>query len=341
MRKEAERLTKEKKAERSRERYRNDPDESPKKRAAAKEYYKQHTPEKKAAAKEYYKQHTPEKRATMALYYEKHKEELNDAKRKQYQDDPEIKQAKSDYYNETRSHYGSQKCPECEKILCTQGDMKRHMDHAHAEDKFITCQVCDKLFKYKQNVKRHMTEIHGGERHKCGKCPAAFSRGSDLEEHIKQDWHYLSYDCKQCSKTIVFKNLKGLIEHTIVKQSREERVASDGAKYEICKSGITVTCKTQVKSTLLKEGKDVMRLTREDKVKASKKRQMKKEEIINEGLQLAVGNAEAPKVKLEFEYKKHEDDGRRKCKWCFEYFPYSNEHCTHRKPDNNWCLQRV
>ena len=41
---------------------------------------------------------------------------------------------------------------------------------------------------------------------------------------------------------------------------------------------------------------------------------MKKEEIINEGLQIAIGNPEAPKVKLEFEYKKHEDDGRRKCK---------------------------
>ena len=340
MRKEAERLTKEKKAERSRERYRNDPDESPKKRAAAKEYYKQHTPEKKAAAKEYYKQHTPEKRATMALYYEKHKEELNDAKRKQYQDDPEIKQAKSDYYNETRSHYGSQKCPECEKILCTQGDMKRHMDHAHSEDKFITCQVCDKLFKYKQNVERHMTEIHGGERHKCGKCPAAFSRGSDLEEHIKQDWHYLSYNCRQCSKTIVFKSLKGLIQHTIVKQSEGEQICSDGTKWKIYKSGILVTCKSKVESTQLKDGEHVLCMERKEKAKAAKERFMKKEEIINEGLQSAAGNLGAPKVKLVIEKDEHEEnDQKDRCYWCKEKVPFFEKHCSIRFHDG-WKLLR-
>ena len=52
MRKEAETLTKERKAQRSRERYQHDPNESQRKKTASKEYYKKHTPEKKAASKE-------------------------------------------------------------------------------------------------------------------------------------------------------------------------------------------------------------------------------------------------------------------------------------------------
>ena len=72
MRKEAETLTKERKAQRSRERYQHDPNESQRKKTASKEYYKKHTPEKKAASKEYYKKHTPEKKAASKEYYKKH-----------------------------------------------------------------------------------------------------------------------------------------------------------------------------------------------------------------------------------------------------------------------------
>ena len=44
-----------------------------------------------------------------------------------------------------------------------------------------------------------------------------------------------------------------------------------------------------------------------DKAKAKKERAMKKEEIINEGLQLAYGNLIAPKVKLDIKQDKHEN----------------------------------
>ena len=314
MRKEAEKLTKEKKAHRSRERYQNDPNESPKKRAAAKLYYEQHT---------------PEKRATMALYYEKNREKINDAKREQYQRDPEKKQAKRDYYDEIRSPSPNQKCPECDRIFCLKGDLKRHLDHAHSEENFVTCQICDMKFGYKQNVKRHMTEIHGEERHQCEKCPATFSRFSTLQEHIREDWHYLSYDCRQCSKTIVFKSLKGLIEHMIVKQSEGE---FRGIK--IRKSGIVVTCKSQVESTQLKEGEDVLFMERKDKVKAAKDRAMKKEEIINEGLQSASGNLVAPKVELEIIKEKHKENSKKDhCKWCEARVPFSEEYCSNRFHD--------
>ena len=313
IRKEAEKLTKEKKAQRSRERYQNDASESPKKRAAAKEHYKQHTPEKRAA---------------MALYNERHREEINEAKREQYHKDPEMKQAKRDYYNETRSQYGKQKCPECDQEFFTKGDMKRHIDHAHTEGNFHTCQICDKHFEYKQNLERHMTEVHGGERHKCENCPASYSRASDLQEHIKEGWHYLTFYCKQCSKTIVFKHLSGLIDHTIVKQSEGE-VEYDGIKSKTYKSGILVTCKSQVESTQLKEGEPVLYTEWKDKVKASKERAMKKEEIINEGLQSTTWNLVAPKVKLEMISEKHEENFYKdRCKWCQEKIPFSDECCS-------------
>ena len=125
----------------------------------------------------------------------------------------------------------------------------------------------------------------------------------------------------------------------IVKQSVGE-VHSGGETWKEYKSGILVTCKSQVESTQLKEGKHVLCMPRKEKVEAAKQRERKKEEIINEGLQLANSNAEFPRVNFEFEYKKHEDDGRRKCKWCYDHYPYSSEQCAYRKPDTGWHLQR-
>ena len=68
---------------------------------------------------------------------------------------------------------------------------------------------------------------------------------------------------------------------------------------------------------------------------------MKKEEIINEGLQMLKGNQENVEVKLTLKYKKHEEESRRRsCMWCNEPMPYSTEFCTCRKPDENWMALR-
>ena len=327
MREEAERLTKEKKAQRSRERYQNDPEDSAKKRTAAKEYYKHHASEKKA---------------TMALYYEKHREEINDAKREEYQRDPKKKQAKRDYYyDETRSNDNKQDCLECGETYYTPGDMKRHVSRAHSDESFVTCQICDKGFKCKDNVDKHMKEIHGGERHKCEKCPATYLRKSDLQAHVKEGTHFVSYHCKLCTQTIVFKSLRGLIDHTIVKQSREEDTFSDGTKYEKMKSGILVTCKYHVKSEQLTEGEHVLCMPRKDKAIAEKSRALKKKEIINEGLKLAAGNLEAPQVELEFVKEKHEENFYKdRCKWCEEEIPFSDEFCTVRF-GTEWTINQI
>lgn len=329
MRNEAEILHREQMAARKRDLYQNDPNESPRKRAASKEYYKKHSSEKKAAAKRLYHESPEKKKESMAAYNEKHKEDINGAMHE--------KHLQSQDWTWTEFE-----CHDCKKYFMTQKSLNVHMKHDHADNQQPwTCQICDKDIGYKSSLDRHMKEVHGEEKYHCEKCPAAFTRHGELQKHIEEGWHYLTYQCKQCDKKLTFKTLRGLIEHTIVKQSEGEFTGSSGTKWKVYKSGILVTCKSQVESTQLKEGEEVLCMPRKDKVKAAKERIIKKEEIINEGLQLAMGNSDAPKVKLELIYKKHEDDGRRKCKWCWEHTPYCHEFCEYRKPNESWVLQKM
>ena len=232
MRKENARVTKERKAQRSRERYHNDPEESPR---------------KKAAAKEYYEKHTPEKKATMAIYNERNREKINDSMRQQYHDDPEKRQAKTLYYEEQCRKQDKQKCPECDEIFNTKKDINRHIKHTHTGEQAFTCQICEKIIHYsKDSLARHMKEVHGGVKHKCKKCPAAFSRSSYLEEHMKDGFCYLEYQCDLCDEMLLFKHFSGLINHVIVKSGMGKWFG------EI--PGTTVTCKGSIKSHKIDDG---------------------------------------------------------------------------------------
>ena len=298
-----------------------------------------------------------EKKKAMTAYNEEHRKEINAAMKTNYKD-AEKKEAKKkamtaydEQHREARYLARREKllsegcsaefeCPICEKKFWYKKSIYKHLEHFHSDTlPSFRCQICDKNFGYKDNLETHMKEVHGGVKYSCDKCPAAFARNMNLVSHINRGWHYLSFFCKQCQKTLVFKHLVGLIEHVIVKQSVGE-AEFEGIKYKKYQSGILVTCKSHVKSTQLKEGEHVLCMPKKDKVIAENERVMKKEEIINDGLKSVMGNPEAPQVKLEFELKKHEDDGRRKCKWCFEHMPYSTEFCSCRYPGHNWQLQR-
>ena len=72
-------------------------------------------------------------------------------------------------------------------------------------------------------------------------------------------------------------------------------------------------------------------MPRKDKAKAAKIREVKKEEIINEGLRMATENLEAPQVELEIVKEKHEETFKKdRCKWCEERIPDSDEACSIR-----------
>ena len=310
MREEAKSSHREQMAARKRYLYKNDPNESQRKRSASNEYYKKHSSEKKE---------------TMAAYNEKHKEGINESMQ--------------DKYYECRTWNGF-KCSICEKEYLSKRSLDYHEAHSHKNsDPSETCQICDKKFAHLQSLERHMKEVHSGEKHNCAKCPATFTRKGDLENHLYKGWHYINFYCKPCNKTLVFKSLGGLIEHTIVKQSREE--VESGMKHIIYKSGIVVTCKSKVESIQMEEGEHIKGMPRKDKVKAEMKRYAKKENVINEGLKIAAKCSDAPKVKLELKYNKHEDVGKGRCRWCYEQKPYPNEYCEYRIRDVAWELQNI
>ena len=322
---EAKRLHKEQMAVRNRDRYHNEKDESPRKRAASRQRYNE-SPQKKKEA--------------MSAYNEKHKSEINNAMRKNYHDDPGKRHLKKIdmkiYHSETRSMVAlpENTCEICGQNFCFQKSMKRHVEYSHAdEDKCFTCQICDKDFHYNETLERHMKEVHGGEKYQCDKCPAAFTRNTSLEKH---QWHHLSYYCNQCKKNIVFKSFGALLQHIIVKGSEIEMEFPKGSKLEgqkftKKKSGILVTCKTHVDTTQEEEGRYLEYCSKEEKREAYKRRMKRKEEIINIGLKAADGPYKKPNVKVEFvtthDKKTHcgEEEAIGYCKYCLQKIPFEED----------------
>ena len=235
------------------------------------------------------------------------------------------------------------KCPICEVEFFYKKTMDRHIAKQHSQiPTTFTCDICEKVFEYRDNLNRHMTEVHGGSKHKCDKCPAAFTRNSELQKHIDADWHYLEFKCGVCSKNLVFKSLAGLIRHIIVKRNEEqtEHPHPDykGKMVVWKKSGILMTCRSGEGSIEVEEGQHIYFLSKEEIGEADKKRMKEKEEYINSGLSAAYGNRENPSVKLEFIKKKHTDNSHKYyCMSCGEKKPYADENCKFRYVEN-WHL---
>ena len=307
-----------------------------------KEYYNQHTPEKKAASKRLYQDNPEKKKETMAAYNEKHREDINLAMNKIY-------------YESQFEDVTDYLCHSCDKAFLTKKSRDTHLEKFHSGKKqSMICQICDKTLDYKQNLERHMKEVHSGQKHTCDKCPAAFTRNSELQNHKKENWHYLSYYCSQCKQNIVFKSLGAMIRHVIVKQSESEMAyPADGSSYAGTtftrkKSGISLTCQSHVESIQLEEGVYLEHLSKEQKMEAFRRRLKKKEEIINSGLNAAHGSYKKPRVKLEFvrahDKKTHDQEieDKGECWYCQMKDPIpleEDEPGKERKERTIWDLQ--
>ena len=353
MRKEVETLTKVRNAQKSRERYHSDPDESLRKKAASKEYYKKHAPEKRTSSKRLYKESPKKKKESMRAYNEKHRSDINKAMRDNYNEDPQKKKLyMSSVYDETKYQMAlDNTCPICEENFCLPKDMKIHVEHSHTdEEKSFTCQICDKNLHYKSSLERHMKEVHAGEKYVCDKCPATFTRKSSLNLHKH---HHLSYYCSQCKKNVVFKSFGALLQHVIVKQSEKEMEFPKGSKLEgqtfiKKKSGMLVTCKAHYDSTQEEEGRYLEYCSKDEKEEAYRRRMKRKEEIINEGLKAADGPYEKPTVKVEFvtthDKKTHhqEEEEKGHCKYCLQKIPFEeDDQCKERNERTLWELQSL
>ena len=201
-------------------------------------------------SKEYYKKHTPEKKEAMTTYNEKHREDIRGAMASTYVES--MADSRADF-----------KCPICEATFFYKKTMERHMAAQHSQNPMrISCDICEKVFDYPDNLSRHMREVHGGAKHKCDKCPAAFTRGKELEKHIEASWHYLEFKCGLCSKNLVFKSLAGLIRHVIAKRPEEETEHSHpdhkGEKVIWKKSGILLTCTSGEGNIQVEEGQRLL-----------------------------------------------------------------------------------
>ena len=199
MRQEAATLTKQRKAQRSHERYHSDPKETEKKKAASKEsskeYYKAHSEEKKAASKKLYEDSPEKKREAMAAYYDNHREDINIAMR-------------GHYINSRHGQLNNFVCPICENSFSTQKTMDRHMDTAHSQIPIrIVCEICEKIFSRRDNLSRHMKEVHGEEkRFDCSECCEKFSRDGSLEKHHRRGKHTFKVVCNYCDDSFFFRS---------------------------------------------------------------------------------------------------------------------------------------
>ena len=307
MREEAKRLHREKMAARNRYLYHNDPSVSTRKRAASMKLYQENPTKKKYA---------------MAAYNETHKKDINAAMRnKNY---------------ESRTEYT---CHVCKNTFKTKKSMNFHIKNTHGGTyPPLPCPICEKKIT---NLQRHLREVHSQEKFHCDKCSATFSRNSDLKRHIREDDHHTSYYCSACNSNLVFKHLGGLINHVIVKE-----ISGFSSRKLVCiihKSGMVVTCKSQVESSLLEEGRcpgpecQISCMTENKKVEEEMHRARKKEEIINLGL-TRNDEPKGVQVKLEFKRKKHEAfmENAGKCKWCFQKIKNANEYCPDRYPVEDW-----
>ena len=309
MKEEAKTLTKVRKAQRSRERYQNIPLHASQKRDAARKLYKENPERKKEAMRTYNSEHRTDINASMSHHY----------------------------FDNRKKSQGNYECPVCNKEFILLKYVQRHIKEYHTEHNHTyICQICEKSIQYKSNLERHIREVHGGKKYKCEKCPAAYNRLDDLDQHTHSGWHYFEYNCDLCDETMVFKSVRSLVEHVIVKQPETEEKGKTQT-FKMKRTGIFVTCTSYKRGFTVdgEKGSLSSNSRKCDKVWAEEKRMKHKEKIINEGLSRANTMA---KVILKLTKQPHEEVNGT-CVWCRVSKPV-DEFCQFRHSSRGWTLER-
>ena len=300
---ESEKLNKVKDAKRKYEKYHNNPNESQRKKAAAKQYYEKHKTQKTAA---------------MTRYYHEHSDDMD-----------KHSQIMCPICKETFVLEGGKK-RHMEKF------------HSKVLNK-IACDICEKIFEWKDNLSRHMKEVHGGEKYGCTECPATYTRKEDLQEHIETGRHHLKFHCPICLQELIFKHLGGLIEHVVVKHSEGEqdyegqkyRIYKSGILLT-CKSKLG-SIQVEEGEHILKMPKSEK--LESYKKRMRKKEEIINSGLREPSSSQGKPTVKLELIKITTHEEKEE---KNYCKYCHMKTPFKNDYCKGRadKFSHRWELQR-
>jgi len=106
---------------------------------------------------------------------------------------PKPRQARSQISTDTKST----KCPECEAVFTTKGNMVAHYRSKHEGVKY-PCNQCDYQATTQSDLKKHIQSVHKGIRYPCNQCDYQATLQGDLKKHIQSVHEGIRYPCNQC-----------------------------------------------------------------------------------------------------------------------------------------------
>ncbi|PXF46827.1 Zinc finger protein Gfi-1 [Gracilariopsis chorda] len=79
-------------------------------------------------------------------------------------------------------------CRLCGTALANVGNLNRHIEALHKDNRPYKCQHCPKAFHRRSERNEHMNVVHYlVKTYRCDLCPAKYSRKEHLQRHIKSD----------------------------------------------------------------------------------------------------------------------------------------------------------
>jgi hypothetical protein len=104
-------------------------------------------------------------------------------------------------------------CKICSKPICSDYNMKQHIDRVHKKVKPFRCQLCSKAFGYQTVLNLHIDVVHKKLRpYQCETCLKSFGQIVHLNSHVDAVHKNLKpFQCKDCSKAFGYRS--GLKTH--------------------------------------------------------------------------------------------------------------------------------
>lgn len=109
-----------------------------------------------------------------------------------------------------RSHTGQKvTCEICERSFRDPGDLKKHYNVVHSDERNYKCDSCGLAFKILSSLSAHIKHKHADKslvkKIECSKCDSRFYYPSELKAHMRFHVDVKAYQCTQCNKAFKLK----------------------------------------------------------------------------------------------------------------------------------------